>query len=122
MFWRRRRYTWKVFASPPVGLDDELDRRVAALAHADTEAEWRLRIDFVGERMRELAALGVDIPPEPQFLAADRSRNAYADVRRLERFDWRTIRISLHRPADHWRNDDPPVRPPNRLLHRRRSN
>jgi len=35
-----------------------------------------------------------------------------------EPFDWRSIRISFRRPEDHWRNDDPPVRPPNRLLHR----
>jgi len=36
-----------------------------------------------------------------------------------EPFDWRSIRISFRRPDDHWRNDDPPVRPRNRLLHRR---
>jgi len=33
-------------------------------------------------------------------------------------FEWRSIRISFHRPEPHWRNDDPPVRPPNRLLRR----
>jgi hypothetical protein len=36
-----------------------------------------------------------------------------------EPFDWRSVRIGFRRPDDHWRNDDPPVRPPNRLLHRR---
>jgi len=35
-----------------------------------------------------------------------------ADVRDLEqRFDWRSIRISLRRPEAHWRNDDPSIRP-----------
>ena len=30
-------------------------------------------------------------------------------------FEWRSIRISLRRPENHWRNDDPPIRPRNRL-------
>jgi hypothetical protein len=34
-------------------------------------------------------------------------RRRIADVRGLERFDWRTIRIALRRPGDHRRNDPP---------------
>jgi hypothetical protein len=36
-----------------------------------------------------------------------RRRRRMSDVRNLERFDWRTIRFSFRRPADHWRNDPP---------------
>jgi hypothetical protein len=48
-----------------------------------------------------------------------RKRRRTADIRNLERFDWRSIRIGLRRPEDHWRNDESPVRPQHRLRQRR---
>ena len=92
-FWRSRRAKWAIPVAPPRGIDAELDRLWDEARCSTSQVEWRERLVPLSARMSELARAGFDVPPEPQFLVGHASNEPYADVRKLERFSLRSIRI-----------------------------
>src|SRR2546426_2731270 len=107
-----RRWSISVVADSPV---EPAPEKVCALGCESSLLEWPGQPPTVGSVARwwpkkwsiESGDGGEPLSGYEYAWWQWRKRRRIADARGLERFDWRTIRIALRRPADHRRHDPP---------------